>query len=128
MATQDTKQRIIERIINQEVFTNASQFVSDLVNDERYIEDLLPACIGYYPDLETHEDKAPEREALQHWLVSDWLADQLEDVSALVARDVLGFEIWGRTECGQGLDQDSDLSRVADAVMERRRNFTVNTA
>ena len=196
MTTQDTKQQILKRIINQEVFVNASQFVSELANDERYMEDLIPASVadnyrepvedairngtpamlmdicdrlGYElqnsicEGLETKEDAEQSEnngaaidrtgvikdiaadenweevadhldiepftiEALQHWLVSDWLADQLEDINALVARDVLGFEIWGRTECGQGLEQDSDLNRVADALIKRHRNFMVNTA
>lgn len=57
-------------------------------------------------------------EALQHWLVSDWLADKLEAVGGLVARDVMGFNVWGRTECGQSLTMDSDLGRVAEALAD----------
>ena len=52
-------------------------------------------------------------EALQFWLVSDWLARRLEESDALVAQGVLGLNIWGRTECGQGLDMDADLRAVA---------------
>lgn len=61
----------------------------------------------------------PQREALQYWLVSDYLADELEAVGALVARDVLGFNVWGRTECGQSLTLDSDLNRVAERIAAR---------
>lgn len=57
-------------------------------------------------------------EALEHWLVSDQLARDLQDVGALVAIDVLGFNIWGRTESGQSLFFDSDIRKVADATTE----------
>ncbi|KAE8546186.1 hypothetical protein [Marinobacter nauticus] len=55
-------------------------------------------------------------EALQHWLVSDWLAEKLERVGALIAVDVMGFNIWGRTECGQSLEYDSTLKAVAKLI------------
>lgn len=58
-------------------------------------------------------------EALQHWLVSDWLADKLQRVGALIAEDVLGFNVWGRTDCGQSLEYNSDLNKVAELI-ERR--------
>ena len=152
------KQETIQRIIDQEIFTNASQFIGELVNDPegRYIDDLMP-CLeqidyseapeGYAidfqgpykwtwadvegnaeTDFETEEeairaswenygDEPEERiEALQHWLVSDWLADKLESIGACVARDVMGFEVWGRTECGQSLTMDSDINKVAELL------------
>jgi len=155
------KQEIIQRIIDQEIFTNASQFIDELANDYegRYIDDLMPCLesIDYSeppedyiieqdqstvpysfidPDgnregyFETEEqaikaawedfgDEPEERmEALQHWLVSDWLADKLESIEACVARDVMGFEVWGRTECGQSLTMDSDLNKVADLLTD----------
>lgn len=55
-------------------------------------------------------------EAMQHWLVSDWLAEKLEEVGALVSRDVLGFNVWGRTKCGESLSLDADLTRVVALV------------
>lgn len=61
-------------------------------------------------------EEPPTVEALQFWIVSDWLAHKLEDAGALVARDVLGFALWGRTECGQSLAYDSDLNAVAEML------------
>lgn len=58
-------------------------------------------------------DEPDDTEALQFWLVSDWLADKLEDIGEPIARDVLGFNVWGRTECGQALTADASLNRVA---------------
>lgn len=56
------------------------------------------------------------RKAPQHYVVSDWLGDKLEEQGAMVVRDVLGFTIWGRAECGQCLTMDYDLNRVAAAL------------
>ena len=150
----------LDRIIREEVFTLANEFVQELskklpslaethseclakddyrgaVEDE--IRNGLPDVLrdvceqfGYEPhtdaeavlaDIEAdgnweevadHLGLDPHTvEALQFWLVSDWLADQLEDAGALVARDVMGFNVWGRTECGQALVMDADLRAVA---------------
>lgn len=83
----------------------------DAVLDEIRGENQLQDAADYL-GLEPHYD-----EALQHWLVSDWLADKLEQVGAPIARDVLGFNVWGRTECGQSLTMDAALHRVA-AIIE----------
>lgn len=80
------------------------------------IEELDDPAI--WADICEYADIEPEMvEALQHWLVSDWLADKLEAVGALVARDVLGFEVWGLTECGQSLTMASDLRKVAELIL-----------
>lgn len=162
------KQETIQRIIDQEIYTNASQFVTELTQDPegRYIDDITP-CLervdyseppeGYSAEetidgewmvlcggiqtgdnvdlsgagddtyetegqaikaaWEDYGDEPEERlEALQHWLVSDWLADKLESIGACVVHDIMGFDIWGRTECGQSLMMDSDLNKVAELI------------
>ena len=182
-----TKEQIIQRIIDQEIYVNASTFVRDLLEtDADYFDDLAPCLIaddwrepvteaiqdgtaatladlitefGFliddvdpdeldtsdpvepletvglahcrsailnqidgneWQDVAEHMDIDPyTEEALQHWLVSDWLADKLEAVGGLVARDVMGFEVWGRTECGQSLTMDGTLSAVADLIMSK---------
>jgi len=122
---------ILDRLIDREILANASWLVTELAQDEsgRWIDDLAP-CLDR-PDLSVLEDgfdtereavraawddagdEPPRIEALQHWIVSEWLADKLEANGALVARDVLGFDIWGRTDCGQSLTYNSDLQVVA---------------
>lgn len=163
-----TIEQIIERIIEQEIYVNASTMVTDLAD----CADILPNtmdnlidCMGA-PDYSEppegyevssyttkglpgvpedrelwqwtteeedddgfstfreacesaydHAGGEPEtQEALQFWLVSDWLADKLEQVGAPLARDVLGFNVWGRTECGQSLTMDSTLHAVAKLI------------
>ena len=61
-------------------------------------------------------DEPPMDEALEHWIVSDWLADKLEEIGACVDEDVYGLCIWGRTESGQSLTMDSDLRAVQELV------------
>lgn len=158
-----TTEDIIQRIVEQEVYVNASMMISSLVEASDLVpfEELLP-CLeqpdyseaqeGYiikrdgmfgewnvWLDDElgtsvasnlgtereaiaaTWEDdgeEAPREEALQHWLVSDWLADKLEAAGAMVARDVLGFNVWGRSECGQALTEDSDILAVASRLQD----------
>jgi hypothetical protein len=57
-------------------------------------------------------------EALQHWLVSDWLADKLEAQGEMVLHDFLGFNIWGRACCGQALSADSVFNEIAKSIGE----------
>ena len=151
--------RMIDRIVREEVFTLANEFVQELsdqlpslaeTHPECFIKDdyrelvedevrnespdaLLDICEqfdyepvtdpkailadieadGAWEEVADHLGLEPQTiEALQFWLVSDWLADKLEDVGALVARDVMGLNVWGRTECGQALSADADLRAV----------------
>lgn len=62
-------------------------------------------------------DEPDDTEALEHWIVTNYLADKLEEVGALVSRDVLGFNIWGRSESGQALHYDSDLIAIAESIL-----------
>ena len=154
----------IERIIEQEIFANASWLISSLcrLEDPELMnvdqEALFDVCSqpdysvapdgyeiersdgayywhreaeGQFDDAELSDSvfSTPEAacadawqdygespddyiEALQHWIVSDWLAEKIQQVGGMAATDVCGFSIWGRSECGQGLDIDSTLKAV----------------
>jgi hypothetical protein len=160
--------RTIERIIEQEIFTNASWLISSLcrledpelmnVDQEALFDvcsqpDYSVAPDGYeveetdgayywYREAETDDDdiessssifatpeaacadawdnygEAPDDyiEALQHWLISDWLAEKIIEVGGMAAIDICGFAVWGRSECGQGLDIDSTLKAVVELL------------
>lgn len=57
----------------------------------------------------------PDRaEVYEHWIVSSWLADKLEDRGYPVVRDFLGFTIWGRPTTGQAISLDSVILQIAD--------------
>ncbi len=53
-------------------------------------------------------------EALEHWIVSDWLADKLEAYGELVTKDFLGLTIWGRACSGQAILLDWVISKICN--------------
>lgn len=156
------KEQIINRLIEQEIYTGANQMVQQIsdsqgpdafdIDEEQWMAlmaapDLSEPPEGYLvfehadgfywvdaegaEDDELHDtaeeavaaafednrDDPPIQEVMQFWLVSDWLADKLEAIGAPVARGILGFNVWGRTECGQALTMDHHLNQVADAMV-----------
>lgn len=71
----------------------------DFVQAGDYYNDMKDVALD---DLKTNVENADERhEALEFWIVSDWLAGKLEDHGELVTKDFLGLTIWGRTTSGQ---------------------------
>lgn len=55
-------------------------------------------------------------EVFEHWIVSDWLADKLEEQGESVARDVQGLTIWGRCTTGQAIALDYVIQSIARAA------------
>ena len=55
-----------------------------------------------YCDYKTLEAYPYQNEALEHWIITDWLADELEAKGEMVIRDFLGLTIWGRSCSGAG--------------------------
>lgn len=55
------KEQIINRLIEQEIYTGANQMIQKISDDP------------------------PVQEVMQFWLVSDWLADKLEAIDAPLA-------------------------------------------
>lgn len=59
-----------------------------------------------------------DREIFEHWIITDWLADQLEAKGERVAKDVGGMTIWGRTTTGQGIAQDAVIAEIYADLMK----------
>lgn len=57
------------------------------------------------------------REVMQWFLVSEWLADQLETIGQITISNCYGHW-WGRTTCGQNLIMDGVLQEVAKLFIE----------
>ena len=51
-------------------------------------------------------------EALEHWIVSNWLAGKLESKGEMILHDFLGLTIWGRTCSGQAILLDGVISEI----------------
>ena len=64
------------------------------------------ACSGW-DELCMHFNIDPyEREVYEHWIVSDWLADQLIKRGEKVDKDFCGLTVWARTTTGQAIAAD----------------------
>lgn len=47
-----------------------------------------------------------EREVYEHWSVSNWLADKLEEQGEKIDRDFASHNVWARTTTGQAISMD----------------------
>jgi len=55
---------------------------------------------------------AYEWEVFEHWAVSGWLADKLEEHGEKVDKDFAGMCVWARTCTGQGIASDGVIIRI----------------
>ena len=57
-------------------------------------------------------------EALEHWIVSKWLAYRLEEKGEMITHDFYGLAIWGRRCSGQAILLDGVIKQIYDEVMK----------
>ena len=57
-----------------------------------------------------------QREVFEHWIVSDWLADRLEEHGERVLRDFFGLTVWGRICSGQSIACDYVIGAIYDEL------------
>jgi hypothetical protein len=57
-----------------------------------------------------------ENEVLEHWIVSDWLADKLEEKGETVVDDLYGLTVWGRTTSGQSISMDHVIRQITQEL------------
>ena len=53
-------------------------------------------------------------EVFEHWIVSNWLANRLDEHGEKVDRDFAGLAIWARTTTGQGIASDFVIQQIAE--------------
>ena len=104
MEANATTQDNCRRLVDNHVYHNVSYLVQELSKDEKYSNDLMEVQVQFndedYPD-----------EALEHWLVSNWLAERLREEGEMVI-EFLGLTIWGRTTSGQAIYIDSVIEDI----------------
>lgn len=66
---------------------------------------------------EAHNIEPHLSEAYEHWIVTDWLAERLEERGEMVLRDFLGLTLWGRTCSGQSIAMDGVIQDIYDDMM-----------
>ena len=103
MEANATTQDNCRRLVDNHVYHNVSYLVQELSQDEKYMDDLLEVQVRY-------DDEYAE-EALEHWLVSAWLAHRLREEGEMVI-DFLDLTIWGRTTSGQAISIDSVIEDI----------------
>lgn len=57
-------------------------------------------------------------EALEFWIVSERLANQLESKHELITKDFYGLTIWGRTCSGQSISMDGIIQDCYKEIMQ----------
>lgn len=111
------RQDVAEGLVRNHVMNCVSYLVAELVKHEEYQEDLWKVCSRPYTDegLDEGEEQddyeGEEIEALEHWVVSDWLASRLKDRGEMVV-DFYGLTIWGRTCSGQAIYLDGVIGQI----------------
>lgn len=66
-----------------------------------------------FEDFARDHDIDPERdEVYEHWIVSGWLANRLEEKGEVVGRDICGLTIWGRCTTGQAISMDWVIGEI----------------
>ena len=104
MQAEATTQANCRRLVDNHVYTNVSYLVQELSQQNKYSNELMEVCVQFndedYPD-----------EALEHWIVSDWLGKRLLEQGEMVI-DFMDLTIWGRTTSGQAIYIDSVIEDI----------------
>ena len=141
----ETRHRQIEQFVGREGFHCVSQLVTELTSKAEhfpdYEADLFDAwyaplteddykdavqdnnldigdCDTWREAFDLHDMDPSEyqREVFEHWIVSDWLANRLEERGERVLRDFFGVTIWGRTCSGQAISLDGVIGDIYDEL------------
>jgi len=99
-----TTQDNCRRLVDSHVLQSLSYLVQELGADEKYGNQLLEVQVQF------NDDDYPN-EALEHWLVSEWLGKRLQEEGEMVI-DFYGLTIWGRTTSGQAIYIDSVIEDI----------------
>jgi len=90
-------------------FPDCTQF-HDTTDGQKWV------CSGWQALCEEFDIDPVDREVYEHWIVSDWLADELAEKGEKVNKDFAGLTIWARTTTGQGISSDAIIERIYDEL------------
>lgn len=93
-----------ERLVNREVLCNVSYLVGELIDQEKYFEE-LSELIG------EEDDEGNTLEVYEYWLVTSWFAEKLKAQGELVAES-FNLVIWGRQTTGQAIYADAVIDDI----------------
>jgi len=104
MQAETTTQDNCRRLVDSHVYQNVSYLVQELSENEKYSDELLGVQVQF------NDGDYPE-EALEHWIVSEWLGRYLQEEGEMVI-NFLGLTIWGRTTSGQAIYIDAVIEEI----------------
>ena len=107
MEANATTQDNCRRLVDNHVYSNVSYLVQELSRQEQYMDDLMEVQVNY----NSNPIEGEPEEALEHWLISEWLAKRLLEEGEMVI-DFYGLTIWGRTTSGQAIYIDSVIEDI----------------
>tara|TARA_R100000664_G_C2724621_1_gene116949 strand:- start:391 stop:1047 length:657 start_codon:yes stop_codon:yes gene_type:complete len=102
--------RMIERILREDILTNCSYLVSDCLN-ERTIEEIRD---NEYSILLDEDDYF--REPMEYWFVTSWLAVKLDAWEECVTQ-IGNNHVWSRTTTGQSISLDYVIIQIAKSLI-----------
>ncbi|MEZ4621175.1 MAG: hypothetical protein R2867_37525 [Caldilineaceae bacterium] len=116
----NTKQDKLRRFVDREVLLCQTSLVEDKLFN---IDDVVNFCytdselkeMGY-SDVEGAIDNGEDwKEIYEWWVVSDWLAEKLEEQGEAMLINDFG-KWWGRTCTGQAIYLDSVIEEIYDEI------------
>ena len=107
------REKLAEFLAGNDCAVSEDDDTPTLVNGlSRHLEDVdawRDFCAAH--DLEPHRS-----EIYEHWIVSNWLAAQLEKRGEVIERDFYGLTIWGRACTGQAILLDDVICSIYDEL------------
>ena len=105
-------ERKLDEFVNREVYYNVSHIVTELINRDG--SDWWEITSQLIED----DEGAYEREVFEYYIVSDLLADELQERGEVIEQDFYGLTIWGRTTTEQAISMDWVIQDIYNNLME----------
>jgi hypothetical protein len=81
--------------------------------DDEPEEENCPECKAKIDSEESDQFEPTEySEVFEHWIVSEWLANRLEEKGETIEKDFYGLTIWGRCTTGQSICLDYVIKQI----------------
>lgn len=118
--TKREQSRSCKNLVSEHLGAKVNQLISFLQRNSQVLDDvdfsyddnLLPLLQQEFKTHELDEGESFDfREAHEHWVVSDWLGDQLTQKGEMVGQ-LFGLTIWGRTATGQAVYLDDVIQTI----------------
>lgn len=109
-------QRILDRLINREVYCCMTQEIEYMLGRVPFSDHDNPLDESVYDDLfvgSEQDDNEYPAEIFEWWAVSDWFGEKLKEQGQPVIGSVWGKSYWGRTCTGQALSLDGCVAQIA---------------